>query len=253
MNIEFINAKRTGKHSVEATYALDGTPFTVEWCNIHPGTGEVCDYDLDLRVKCADEALAERIENAISAGETDDNADIDIYLFVRDEFDRCDAESLCAYTLTATDWTIEKHGQTVIVKDDFDNTYEVFLQLPRTPDSQQTIDAIAVYFDDDFQEAVYEKAKEHLYGLFDDADTARASFALGKIVDRLTDTTVDEIKHLVDCTDAEEIERLITANEMVTARIDDEIYDEIYFLVIGQYSNFYNVRYFEEADFTDLD
>lgn len=198
MNIEFISAKRTSKHFVEATYTLDGTPFTVEWCNIHPETGEVCQYDLELCVECADEALADRIKDAISAGETDDNADIDIYLFIRDKFDHSDAESLGSHTLTATDWTIEKHGQTVIVKDEFDNTYEVFLQLPRTPDSQQTIDGDAVVFDDDFQEAVYEKAKDHLYGLFD-------------------------------------------------------IDDEIYFLVIGQYSNYYNVRYFEEADFTDLD
>lgn len=249
MNIKFINAKRTSKHSVEATYVLDGSPFTVEWNNIHPETGEVCQYDLQLGVKCADEALAERIEDAISAGETDDNVDIDIYLCVRDMFDHGDAERLGAYTLTANDCTIEKHGQTVIVKDKFDNTYEVFLQLPRTPDSQQTIDGDAVVFDDDFQEAVYEKAKEHLYGLFDDADTARASFALGKVVDSLTTTTVDEIKHLIDCTDAEKIERLINANEMVTARVDDEIH----FLVIGQYSNCYNVRYFEEADFSDLE
>ena len=94
MNIEFISAKRTSKHSVEVTYTLDGTLFTVEWNNIHPGTGEVCQYDLQLVVKCADETLAERIENAISAGETDDNADIDIYLFVRDKFDHGDAESL---------------------------------------------------------------------------------------------------------------------------------------------------------------
>lgn len=85
--------------------------------------------------------------------------------------------------------------------------------------------------------------------MFDDTDTARASFALGKVVDSLTDTTVDEIKHLIDCTDAEKIERLIAANEMVTARAGDEVY----FLVIGQYSNYYNVRYFEEADFTDLE
>lgn len=249
MNIEFISAKRTSKHSVEATYALDNTPFTVEWNNIHPGTGEVCDYDLQAGAECEDEALAERIEDAISAGETDDNADIDIYLFIRDKFDRGDAERLGVDTLTATDCTIEKHGQTVVVKDEFDNTYEVFLQLPRTPDSQQTIDGDTVVFDDEFQAALYEKAKEHLYNLFDDADTARASFALGKVVDSLTTTTVDEIKHLVDCTDAEKIERLIAANEMVTARAGNEIY----FLVIGQYSNYYNVRYFEEADFTDLE
>ncbi len=249
MNIEFINAKRTSKHSVEATYALDGSLFTVEWNKIHPETGEVCQYDLQLRAECADEALAERIKDAISAGETDDNADIDIYLFIRDKFDHSDAEFLGMSTLTATDCNIEKHGQTVVVKDGFDNTYEVFLQLPRTPDSQQTIDGDAVVFDDDFQGAVYEKAKKHLYDLFDDADTARASFALGKVVDSLTTTTVDEIKHLIDCTDAEKIERLINANEMMTARVGDEIY----FLVIGRYANYYNVRYFEEADFADLD
>lgn len=250
MNIEFIKAERTSKSFVEATYTLDGTPFTVQWNNIDPGTGGIVNrYDLEQRVKCADEALAERIEDAISGGETDDNVDIDIYLCVRDMFDHGDAESLGAYTLTATDWTIEKHGQTVTIKDEFGNAYEVFLQLPRTPDSQQTIDGDAVLFDDYFQEAVYEKAKEYLYDLFDDADTARASFALGKVVDSLTTTTVDEIKHLIDCTDAEKIERLIDANEMVTARVDDEIY----FLVIGQYSNYYNVRYFEEADFSDLE
>lgn len=248
MNIEFIKAKRLDKHSVEATYTIDGSPFTVEWNNIHPETGEVCQYDLQLGVEFEDETLAERVGAAILAGETDDNADIDIYLFIRDKFDHGDAQRLGACTLTATDWTIEEHGQTVIVKDEFDNTYEVFLQLPRTPDSQQTIDGDAVVFDDDFQEAVYEKAKEHLYDLFDDADTARASFALGKVVDSLTTTTVDEIKHLVDCTNVEKIERLIAANEMVTAKIGDEIH----FLMIGQYSNYYNVRYFEAVDFSNI-
>lgn len=94
MSIQFISAKRTSKNSVEATYKINHTTFVVEWNNIHPSTGEVVRYDLQPSVKCADEDLKNRIEDAILTGETDDNADIDIYLFIRDRFDSLDAEGL---------------------------------------------------------------------------------------------------------------------------------------------------------------
>lgn len=250
MNIQFVSVERKSLHSVEVTYKLGGsTSFTVEWNNIHPSTGEVEMYDLQLDVKCADESLKERIEDAIKAGESDDNVDIDIYLFVRDEFDQHDAENLGIDNLTVTDWSIESHGQTATVNDKFGNTYEVSLQLPRTPDSQQKIDAEDVVFDDKFQSAVYEAAKYHLYNLFEDDDIALASFSLGKIVDNITTTSVDEIKSMLDCSDIARIKRLIASSEMITAHAGDEVY----FLWLGRYSDYYNVRYFDEVDFYELD
>lgn len=94
MNIQFVSAKRTRPNSVEVTYDFDNTTFVVEWNNIHPTNGEVVRYDLQPSVQCANEDLKNRIEDAIKAGESDDNADIDIYLFVRDRFDSLDAEGL---------------------------------------------------------------------------------------------------------------------------------------------------------------
>lgn len=51
-------------------------------------------YNQVYSVQCTDESLKYRIEDAIKAGETDENIDIDIYLFIRDRFDSLDAEGL---------------------------------------------------------------------------------------------------------------------------------------------------------------
>lgn len=94
MNIQFVSVERKSIDSVEVTYKLNDTTFVVEWNNIHPSTGEVVRYDLQPSVQCTDENLKYRIEDAIKAGETDENIDIDIYLFIRDRFDSLDAEGL---------------------------------------------------------------------------------------------------------------------------------------------------------------
>lgn len=94
MNIQFVSVERKSIDSVEVTYKLNDTTFVVEWNNIHPSTGEVVRYDLQPSVQCANEDLKNRIEDAIKAGETDENIDIDIYLFIRDRFDSLDAEGL---------------------------------------------------------------------------------------------------------------------------------------------------------------
>lgn len=94
MNIQFVSVERKSIDSVEVTYKLNDTTFVVEWNNIHPSTGEVVSYDLQPSVQCTDENLKYRIEDAIKAGETDENIDIDIYLFIRDRFDSLDAEGL---------------------------------------------------------------------------------------------------------------------------------------------------------------
>lgn len=93
MHIQFLNAKRISLNSVEATYSLDDTEFTVEWNNIHPGTGEVGDYDLQLNTKSLNADLASRVDDAIREGEIDSNTDLELYLFIRDTFDRMDCAS----------------------------------------------------------------------------------------------------------------------------------------------------------------
>ncbi len=89
----FVKAQRVSVNSVEAIYSLNGTEFTVEWNNIHPSTGEISTYDLQLNVKSDDYDLAQRVSDAIRESEIDSNPDLDLYLEVRDTFDRMDAET----------------------------------------------------------------------------------------------------------------------------------------------------------------
>ena len=94
MNIKFLSAKRVSENSVEATYQLDETEFTVEWNNIHPETGELDGYDLQLNTASLNQDLADRVDESIIVGETDSNPDLELYHFVRDTFDRADCLDL---------------------------------------------------------------------------------------------------------------------------------------------------------------
>ena len=91
-SIEFIKAIRATDHSVKAVYAIDGTEFAVEWNNLHPETGEAGYYDLQVGTDSKNEDLACRVDEAIREGETDENPDLELYLFVRDTFDMSDCE-----------------------------------------------------------------------------------------------------------------------------------------------------------------
>jgi len=90
MNITFVKAERKSLNSVEVTYGIEGTEFSVEWNNIHAGTGEIGYYDLQLNTKSIDTLLAERVDNTIKAGESYANDDIELYLYVRDTFTNID-------------------------------------------------------------------------------------------------------------------------------------------------------------------
>ena len=92
MNIKFLSAKRVSENSVEATYQLDESRFTVEWNNIHPETGELDGYDLQLDTTSSNQDLADRVNEAINEGESDDNADLELYHFIRDTFDSADCQ-----------------------------------------------------------------------------------------------------------------------------------------------------------------
>lgn len=86
MNIKHLNTNRVSDCEVLVTYSLDGTEFTVEWNSICEFTGEIGDYCLLLNTKSEDEDLAYRVDTAISYSESDDNPDLDLYLFIRDEY-----------------------------------------------------------------------------------------------------------------------------------------------------------------------
>ena len=58
MEIKLIKATRKSDNQVDVEYSVDGVSVTVEWNNIHPGTGEEAEYDLQLNTKSDDAELA---------------------------------------------------------------------------------------------------------------------------------------------------------------------------------------------------
>lgn len=66
--------------------------FVCEWNNIHPGTGEIIDYDLQINCLSGSAELNEMIKNTIAKGEHDDNPNLDLYLELRDTFNANDCE-----------------------------------------------------------------------------------------------------------------------------------------------------------------
>jgi hypothetical protein len=91
--IELVSTEAKSENSVLAKYKLSGSEFSVEWNNIHPGTGEILDQfglcDGHGSVISDDVDLKIFIEEEISKGE-----DSDIYLSLRDTFDASDARDL---------------------------------------------------------------------------------------------------------------------------------------------------------------
>ena len=91
---KFIKAFRTTENEVCAMYSHQSQEFVVFWNNAHPETGDVGDYDLQIKCLANNENLVEKVENAISSGESDDNQDVELYLAIRDTFDKTDCESV---------------------------------------------------------------------------------------------------------------------------------------------------------------
>ena len=91
---KFIKAFRTTENEVCAMYSHQSQEFVVFWNNVHPETGDVGDYDLQIKCLANNENLVEKVENAISSGESDCNQDVELYLAIRDTFDKTDCESV---------------------------------------------------------------------------------------------------------------------------------------------------------------
>ena len=91
---KFIKAFRTTENEVCAMYSHQSQEFVVFWNNVHPETGDVGDYDLQIKCLASNENLVEKVKDAISSGESDSNQDVELYLAIRDTFDKTDCESV---------------------------------------------------------------------------------------------------------------------------------------------------------------
>lgn len=93
--IKFINAQRISLVEVRANYeSSTHGKFSVFWNCVHDGTGKVSldSYDLKMNFETEDEEMYERLHQAVSGGEADNNSEIDLYLTIRDTFSSSDCE-----------------------------------------------------------------------------------------------------------------------------------------------------------------
>ena len=80
-------------NTVYALYSMNLVEFFVKWENIN-AQGVIDDFDLSLDVICSNEAYQDCIINAITAGDRDDNKDLELYLFIRNTFDSQNCQDL---------------------------------------------------------------------------------------------------------------------------------------------------------------
>ena len=93
LNATFLTAAATkDKNTVFAVFVDTlRRRFVIEWNR--------CDddnFDISLNVMSESSELNNRISTAISAGESNDNEDLTLYLAIRDKFDRQDCKALCS-------------------------------------------------------------------------------------------------------------------------------------------------------------
>lgn len=92
--ISLRKAFRVSENEVRVLYVENETryEFLVEWNNIRHDSGQIGDYDLQLECLSDNELLREKVIEAIREGEEGENGDL--YIEIRDNFDRMDAEYL---------------------------------------------------------------------------------------------------------------------------------------------------------------
>jgi hypothetical protein len=82
--IEYKFSEAINSKTVHATYSLDLVEFTVIWeldSNV---------FNLSYDVKSSVYEVRERVREALMIGESDENEDLELYLFIRDTFDATD-------------------------------------------------------------------------------------------------------------------------------------------------------------------
>ena len=97
MNITSTSLLRTSEHHVTVTYFVEsGGCFSIEWSNIHAGTGEIMNrYDYDPQSCSDDESLAELVSEALKTGE--DNV---LYCNIREVITDSEINDPCVFDLS---------------------------------------------------------------------------------------------------------------------------------------------------------
>jgi hypothetical protein len=122
-------------------------------------------------------------------------------------------------------FTLQDYGQEFSFTDSTGNWHSALLQLPTTPDSQNSIDG-EEWNDDEDKDAIYEELRDFFYSQYKSKEHGKASIIAGF-----------EVTHLV------ELDGLYVAFNAENAVVLKE----------GAASSYYNVFYFELADVVDAD
>jgi len=116
-------------------------------------------------------------------------------------------------------FTIQEYGQEFSFTDSTGNWHSALLQLPTTPDSQNSIDG-EQWDDDEEKDAIYEELRDFFYSQFKSKEHGKASIAAGF-----------EVTHLI------EVDNFYVAFSAEKAVVLKE----------GAASSYYNVFFFELA------
>lgn len=88
--ITLIKAFRTDENTVNVMYFHPDRKqkFVIEWSNVHPETGNIENYDLQITCLSGSERLNEIVKDAIREG------DSELYDLLNETFDRIDCEGV---------------------------------------------------------------------------------------------------------------------------------------------------------------
>ena len=87
--IELLNAQRISQNEVKVSYKHNetGNVFSVFWNNIHEGTGDIVDYDLQIDCESDNKELEQKVIEAVTARE-----DSHLYLEIIERYNSNDCE-----------------------------------------------------------------------------------------------------------------------------------------------------------------
>lgn len=212
MNIKFLNATRTSVNSVNATYSLDDTEFTVEWNNTHPASGELLGYDLQLNTKSLNSDLAIRVDEAIRIGESDASDDLELYLAIITKFDAGDCRTFGwdEYTLSDSELSLE-------LNDVIEGTYVVSVTVDDT-----TFNVNCQSYENHSYKETYSLSC-HNYSGGDFNDSGLAEFLNDMGITEDSDCWLDLQKRIVQC--AESFRPENTVLRVLREKVQDDTID----------------------------
>lgn len=222
-NLNLVKVSRIDENTVRVTYSLNNEEFTVEWNNIHPSTGDIGEFDLQATCDADNQDLEDRVYNAILEGEDDDNEDLELYLAIRDTFDRHDCEGILDISLVeihTNEDDCEGFAHSTVELDIMynNNIYNCYVQLlygESTCDCQNNgFDEIE---DEDAQSGILETAIKKAEEFYQEG--IRAKFE-ELTLEEVKEILIKEGEDITEDSDAIDVEKCFSDN--------DELYSDDY-------------------------